>query len=151
MKRAITRRCEVPNNGRLLLILRCQTFLFALIFHRRTGLSSTNKAVTLRKISGFQRETYGTSIQDSAFPRFPVSSLTLPPHLRLRMTLTHRCCSSSLKLSLLLVVSTLFLPQGEILTEEFDDGLSVTEGLLIAVVKAVKGILKGLLTKFTSL
>lgn len=46
--------------------------------------------------------------------------------------------------SLLLTVTFLLFPEGEVLSEELDDGLGVTEGFLVAVVKLVEGILEGL-------
>jgi len=43
------------------------------------------------------------------------------------------------------------LPEGEILLEELNDGLGISEGLLIDVVNLFESIREGLLTKLTSL
>ena len=48
------------------------------------------------------------------------------------------------------VLLLLLLPEGEVLLEELDDGLGISEGLLIDLVDLLKGIGESLLTKLTS-
>ena len=45
----------------------------------------------------------------------------------------------------------LFFPEGEVLLEELDDGLGISEGLLIDVINLLKSIRQGLLTEFAGL
>ena len=45
----------------------------------------------------------------------------------------------------------LLLPEGEVLLEELDDGLGISEGLLINVIDLFEGVRQGLLTEFAGL
>ena len=49
------------------------------------------------------------------------------------------------------VLLFLLLPEGEVLLEELDDGLGISEGLLINVVDLLESIREGLLSEFTGL
>ena len=49
------------------------------------------------------------------------------------------------------VLLLFFLPEGEVLLEEFNDRLGVSESLLINVIDFLKSIRQGLLTKLTGL
>jgi hypothetical protein len=40
----------------------------------------------------------------------------------------------------------LFFPESQVFSEKFDDGLSISEGFLVAVVKLVEGILECLVS-----
>lgn len=49
------------------------------------------------------------------------------------------------------LVVTFIFPEGEVLSKKLDNWLGISEGLLITVIKFIKGVLKSFVTKFTSL
>ena len=49
------------------------------------------------------------------------------------------------------VLLLFLLPEGEVLLEELDDGLGISEGLFVNVVNLLESIREGLLTEFTGL
>ena len=48
-------------------------------------------------------------------------------------------------------LSILFLPERQVLLQEFNDGLRVSESLLGAIIELVEGVLEGFLSEFASL
>ena len=49
------------------------------------------------------------------------------------------------------IFAIFFLPEGQVLLEQLDDGLGISEGFLIDVINFFEGLLEGGLSKFAGL
>ena len=59
--------------------------------------------------------------------------------------------SNSQVVDCIVITFTFFLPQGQVLLQELDDGLSITEVVLFEVVNLLKGVLESTVSQLTCL